>query len=43
MPAAAAAVGAKAAIGIEWVVEGGHQLLPVGGVSTPPKSAIAVP
>ena len=43
MPAAAATVGAKAAIGIEWVVEGGHQLLPVGGVSTPPKSAIAVP
>src|SRR5258708_5917736 len=43
MPAAAATVGAKAAVGIERVVEGGHQLLPFGGVSTPPKSAIAVP
>jgi len=43
MLAAAAAGRVKAAAGIEWVVEGGHQLLPVGVVSTPSKSAIAVP
>jgi hypothetical protein len=43
MAAAAAAKRAKAAVGIKWVVECGHQLLPVGAVSTPAKSAIAVP
>src|SRR5882724_970608 len=43
MSTTTATAGAKSAVGIEGVVEGGHQLLPVGVVSTPPKSAIAVP
>jgi hypothetical protein len=41
--AAVAAKRAKAAVGIERVAECGHQLLLVGAVPAPSKSANAVP